>query len=320
MTFWQEAKDGLGSLRERVWPPVEAPIEPRMLHHPEGAIAVGWYGVATLLILFHRATVEDWWVYCLINLCLITATVLVGQYVIRCASRTGMWLRLSQAVVLILSAFSETGYIIDGISPHGVDDVLIELDRWLFLGNDPTVLLGSLAHPAVVEILQLTYATYYFLPVALGATLIRKDKLRQFELTAAAICLAFYLSYFGYFLVPAVGPRFTIDHAAPLTGLWGFTSIYHVLNSLEPTKKDCFPSGHTLVTLVVLYHAFRYERRVFWWILPLGLGIFVSTVYLRYHYVVDILAAWVLFPIIVWATPRVVDGWHRLTDRVPAPS
>ena len=54
--------------------------------------------------------------------------------------------------------------------------------------------------------------------------------------------------------------------------------------------RDCFPSGHTEIALVVLLYAWRFERRYFCGLLPaVGLLLF-STVYLRYHYVVDVLA------------------------------
>jgi hypothetical protein len=36
--------------------------------------------------------------------------------------------------------------------------------------------------------------------------------------------------------------------------------------------------------------AYRFERRLFWRLLPISIGLIFSTVYLRYHYVMDLAA------------------------------
>jgi membrane-associated phospholipid phosphatase len=61
----------------------------------------------------------------------------------------------------------------------------------------------------------------------------------------------------------------------------------------------------------VLYYARTFHRKVFWWLLPLGTGVIVSTVYLRYHYVIDVVAgALVAVAIVMIAKPlhRVLGG------------
>jgi membrane-associated phospholipid phosphatase len=120
--------------------------------------------------------------------------------------------------------------------------------------------------------------------------------------------LGFYLSYLGYIAVPAIGPRFlpSIVEAqrTSLTGLLFFQPVRRMLDSAEGITRDCFPSGHTELTLLVLYYARKFHRCTFWWLLPFGIGIVLSTVYLRYHYFVDVVAgALVAVAIVVIATP-----------------
>jgi membrane-associated phospholipid phosphatase len=62
------------------------------------------------------------------------------------------------------------------------------------------------------------------------------------------------------------------------------------LNVLESNKRDCFPSGHTMVVLAVLIEAARRSRKTFLWFLPFAVGLLMATVYCRYHYVADVLA------------------------------
>jgi membrane-associated phospholipid phosphatase len=77
---------------------------------------------------------------------------------------------------------------------------------------------------------------------------------------------------------------------AELQGLFVFGPLHEFLNTLEGIKRDAFPSGHTGIALTVLYLSWRYDRRLFMLFLPCTLSLIFSTVYLRYHYVVDVLA------------------------------
>ena len=72
-----------------------------------------------------------------------------------------------------------------------------------------------------------------------------------------------------------------------------------------------FPSLHAGIALVVLVFAWRDNRRLFWLLLPIALGIWASTLYLRYHYVVDLLAGWVLALGCCWLAPRLNQARRR---------
>jgi membrane-associated phospholipid phosphatase len=95
-----------------------------------------------------------------------------------------------------------------------------------------------------------------------------------------------------------VGPRFFLfGDTGPLSGV-----IAPWLESLMRTPtfmRDCFPSGHTSTTLLVLIYAFINARRFFWGMLPVALGLFLATLAGRFHYGVDLLCA-VPLTLAVW--------------------
>lgn len=95
----------------------------------------------------------------------------------------------------------------------------------------------------------------------------------------------------GYILFPALGPRYTMLHLhnVELKGVYFFEKISYILNSIEGIKRDAFPSGHTAITLLVLHLAYKFERRLFYIYSPVAALLIFSTVYCRYHYVVDVL-------------------------------
>jgi membrane-associated phospholipid phosphatase len=76
----------------------------------------------------------------------------------------------------------------------------------------------------------------------------------------------------------------------------------------EHNPTDAFPSGHAAVALLCLFRARRVSARLAWCYVPLVAGIIFSTVYLHYHYVVDVLGGAVLACAGAWLGPR-LEPW-----------
>jgi membrane-associated phospholipid phosphatase len=204
------------------------------------------------------------------------------------------------------------------------DYLLIATDRALF-GVDVTVWLQQFVRPAISDTLFVFYSTYYFLALILGFVLWRADHAtaRRFIFT---LMVCYYVSYAGYFLLPALGPRFAQAQAytASITISPVSRTISDTINQLEKTKFDVFPSGHTLISVAVLLVAWKRARRAFWFFLPVATGLIMATVYCRYHYVADVLAGIACAVIAVPVGDRVYDAWMEREEtagaQVPAVS
>jgi membrane-associated phospholipid phosphatase len=131
------------------------------------------------------------------------------------------------------------------------------------------------------------------------------------------IVFGFYFSYLTYFFVPAIGPRFTLDHlqTGPVTGLWLTDGIRHTLNTLENVQRDAFPSGHTEITLLTMFFAWRYSKAFFWILSIVGSSLVVSTVFLRYHYVIDVIAGILLTGIVILLAEPLYNFLKRWSNR-----
>lgn len=200
-----------------------------------------------------------------------------------------------RAIILgpfILLLFSSLGYLIHYISIDDRHWYLLIWDRRIF-GGDPVRQIHEFGVPWLTDVLQVAYASYYFLPMALGVVLIRNQRWSELQLVLSAIAFGFFMSYLGYLLYPAKSPN------EILPGLWQDGSM--IADSLarwtrqsEILKRDAFPSGHTEITLLTLALAWKFQRKVFWVILPFGLGLCIATVYLGYHYLVDVVGGGLL--------------------------
>lgn len=194
----------------------------------------------------------------------------------------------------ILPVFRSLGYITHNIRPD-LDRYLIAIDFRIF-GANPTVWLERFAAPWFVDVLALAYSSYYFLPVILALCLHFDRRHHELEHLFLAITIGFFISYVGYLLVPAIGPRYTLSRlqTIPVRGRWIANQLLDFLSANEFNKRDCFPSGHTGITVIVLYYAHAFHRKLFAILLPVGILLILATVFLRLHYVIDVISGFVL--------------------------
>jgi membrane-associated phospholipid phosphatase len=227
----------------------------------------------------------------------------------------------------VLFVFKEIYLMVRPIHPVDYDWLFISIDHWLF-GVNPTQWAAQFAHPVLTEIFQIAYFSYYILFLMLGIELFRRHTIDEFDYGAFLVVYGFYLSYLGYFLLPAVGPRFTLHNYyaidRELPGLLLTTPMRNFINAgesissalpnaIQIVQRDVFPSGHTQLTLIVVYLGHLYHLKTRWIMTILGTLLIVSTIYLRYHYVVDLLGGAIFFLFTIWSGKKIQACWKWLT-------
>lgn len=204
--------------------------------------------------------------------------------------RVGRFINDFSPIFYIILIYQSLGDLSQYLRPD-VDPQLIRIDFFLF-GVHPTVWMERWIVPWLTGVLSVAYFSYFILPVRLVHTLYVKDSGRDFDLAVFVLLLGWYLSFVGYLLFPAIGPRYTLAHlqSVPLDGGFIADSVSQLINFVEGNKRDCMPSGHTAIALLVLFLSYRYARLLFYLFCPIVGALILSTVYLRYHYVIDIFA------------------------------
>jgi len=227
------------------------------------------------------------------------------------------WLRVWNQIFILPFNFFELHFLVHNVHPKDLDAVLLKIDHFMF-GVNPTIWLEKIQWAPLTEYLQLAYSSFYFLPLILFIILYRNNQMEKFDYFAFIIVFGFYLSYLGYFLVPALGPRFSLVdlHSHPLKGLWFTTHLQNLLNSLEGIQRDAFPSGHTAMTVLTMYFAAKFARKYFYVLLIVGNSLIFATVYLRYHYVIDVIAGFFLAWMVIVSGP-LVYRWLNSLQFIP---
>ncbi len=219
------------------------------------------------------------------------------------------------APFLVALVFYETLHdLTPFLRPNVVDATLISIDRRLF-GVDASVWMGQFGSPWLTHAMVFCYLSYFFAPAILASLIYWTGRRQLFRDFLVSLCVTTLLGYTGYLLVPAVGPYIyqgeLFPNRLPGGGLESNTSLISTIDALKGYARDCFPSLHTAHTTVVLAFAWRFSRRAFALYLPIALGLYVSTIYLRMHYVVDIAAGFVVAAIAIVVGPRLERWWHR---------
>jgi hypothetical protein len=186
------------------------------------------------------------------------------------------------------------------------DEALARLDGVLF-GVTPDLWRTGINHPILVELCAYGYVSYFLFGLLLVASLYRKHGpgSRVFATVYSAVVVAFYLSYLGYWLYPAQGPRYIWkEHLEPLRGYALANYAFNTMDDVSLGFYDAFPSEHTMFSLIAGTIWWRYKRGMFRIMLPfLGLAV-AATVVLRYHWVTDVVVGAALAPLVLWVSER----------------
>jgi membrane-associated phospholipid phosphatase len=263
--------------------------------------ALAYVALLTVIVLAFRPVGTA--VYLLGHAAAAGLIVAVAAAHARWGGRAWTIARIWYIVPFVLCAFRELHYLVPQVhnfDDHRYDRILAGIDR-RWLGDVDGFFLGLLT-PGAADVLHLCYWSYYVSLAILGAALHRRGDWAKLDEYASVVLVSLLLSYLGYLVVPAVGPHHFYPTRPELLDGWLVGGWLHrTISALELRMPDAFPSGHTLMSLVLLFLARRHaSARAFWAVLPLAAGCILATMALRYHYVVDVVASFALFPGAVW--------------------
>lgn len=253
-----------------------------------------------------------------VGIMLITLTLAVLSHFY---SKYG-WVRVTRLILLagiVYMIYLNTQNYVKILNPYLYDQILIRWDRAIF-GKDLSRYFDGLRFPLLTEFLQLCYVVFFFLPMFHGVILFREKKITELNELYNQIIFGFLLSYLLYFIMPAIGPRFTLYDFNTLEldmpGVWltDYARIFinsgggappGTLNPAELVNRDCMPSGHTMLTLINMLLAYKFSTKHRWFFYIVGTGLIISTLYLRYHYGVDVVAGIAFAFISLYIEPKI---------------
>jgi len=219
--------------------------------------------------------------------------------------------------LIALAIYTNLHDTIHFVNPNDVQDWFLRADIWLF-GVEPTLWAQQFYRPWLTEILSFCYASYLPLTILLPLILYIKNRDLEARETLLGIVLCFYWGYLLYILFPTVPPRLWIAdlYTRDFEGGILLATQRAMVSISESSSRAAFPSLHTAITLLTLSYAFRFVRKLFWILLPLGISLLIATIYLRHHYVVDLFAGAPLALLAYRYSPAWEKNWERFREKL----
>ncbi len=312
-------------------------LDSRLLLGPDLIMALGFMLVVIGLAMFSPRPFSYWHASVMLPLGILAVLLVIA--LLRGLSQpersAGALLRSSGVLVadwlplvIAVLAYENIHDLTYVIRPDTVDSALRALDERL-LGVTPALAFDRITTPWLTELMSGAYALYFVYPAALLILVYRHGDLVRFREVGFALGLCLYLGLLGYVLVPAVGPRYAFGDAfvQPLVGPYLTAPAARAWNAIETIDRDCFPSLHTALTALALIYFVRMRRalpggRVLLAIIVLPIVLlWASTMYLRYHYGVDVLAGFLLAFFVSWLSPRLQERYRLfMLNRRPHPA
>ncbi len=196
---------------------------------------------------------------------------------------------------------------------NSLDPALIDLEQKIF-GFQPSLEWSHVwPWPWFHELMEFAYFSYYFLAVIFLVLVFRArgiprdlrwDAVRAFVRDLSAVML---ICYTFYTLFPAWGPKYFRAGYVDVGG-WIFTDIMRHIHDNGAILGAAFPSSHVAASFIPWWHTWRWFPRHRWWMTLLFVLLSMSTVYCRYHYVVDVAAGILLSMLLIYAMGRLGDS------------
>ncbi len=274
---------------------------------------------ALIVILFGRSL--DHWEFLFIGhaLSMVSVHLIIRFHGKFPRQRALDLLRHFYPILFYTAFYRETGILNRLFVRSYLDGFFASLDKALF-GYQPTAyLMRAFPYTWVSELFYASYFSYYVMIVGVGLALYFKSK-KAFFRYVSVVSFVFYICYLTYIFVPVIGGRafWASIEGLPQAELFNFYPLafpdsvqagpfFHIMDFIYvhfEAEGAAFPSSHVAVALCSLYFSWIYLPKIRQIHSVVVILLCISTVYCRYHYVVDVFAGVVTAVLLVYAGDR----------------
>jgi membrane-associated phospholipid phosphatase len=224
-------------------------------------------------------------------------------------------------LVILLMYYSLWGDATHLLVPHDRDGELIVLDQRLF-GFQASLAIQRFITPRRTAWMEFSYFFHVVnIPIVACFVYLCRPRPRFREMMSGLMVVSF-LGLLGYILVPAIGPMYTLHdlYTVPLSQPISLFNQQLEFMDFARIHRDVFPSMHVAISFLVWLYALRNSRPLFWILSPLILSLWVSTIYLRYHYLIDVVAGMFLAPASFLLANWLFGRFSNLALPIPIPA
>ena len=260
-----------------------------------------YFAIIELVIIFTKPSLFLDWNFILTRVIFVFAFIF--SLVIKNKISNNFFQLLQNILVFALMTFlyKETAMLNTLIFPK-IDEFLSNLDQNIFKFQPSIEFSKHFNSLFFSELFYFGYFCYYLLPlVVLG--ILYKFLPQKIEEFGFILISSFLLYYFIFIIIPAEGPQFYFtfpDNHIEAQGIFGNAIKLIQKNGEAPTA--AFPSSHVGISWIVIFWLYQNFRKSVKYFLPFVILLMFSTVYIKAHYFVDVVAGFLTAPIVFFLT------------------
>lgn len=260
-----------------------------------------YFAIIELVIIFTKPSLFLDWNFILTRIIFVFAFIF--SLVIKNKISNNFFQLLQNILVFALMTFlyKETAMLNTLIFPK-IDEFISNLDQNIF-NSQPSIEFSKHFNSLFFsELFYFGYFCYYLLPLVVFGVLYKflPQKIEEFGFI---LITSFLLYYFIFIIIPAEGPQFYFtfpDNYIEAQGIFGNLVKLIQKNGEAPTA--AFPSSHVGISWIVIFWLYQNFRKSVKYFLPFVILLMFSTVYIKAHYFVDVVAGFLTAPIVFFLT------------------
>ncbi len=222
--------------------------------------------------------------------------IMVRAGLIRPASLWGSLIYRASLVLPVALSYFQLRHILPAATTRSADAAILQFDLWLF-GFEPSIQWDALVTPITIEWFSFFYFSYFILlPLFVFAFLFFVKDRSLIARFSFGVFATFCTAHLVYILVPGYGPYKHLEgtfHHQIAGGIF-WNAVWDTVQA-GGAMKDIFPSLHTAVPTYFTLFAFHHRKHlIFKLIFPIlaffASQIILATMFLRWHWLLDIFA------------------------------
>jgi len=262
--------------------------------------------IGLLIIPFHR-DVANWWQYPLIHTAIAIFILEFLRFHSKKSCKVLDFIRTFYPFIGLSFAWAELDNLVTILFSYWANNFVVNLDKMIF-GVHPTVWVESIFSPVLTEVMNFFYASYYFFIPIGGFTLFFKGRQKDVLDFMFLVFLSYCTSFVLFLFFPAEGAWIILKHLHTVEPEGGFfLKLNQFMQANGSIRGGAFPSSHVSGAFIVTWATFRFQKKLGFVLLPLAIGIAISTTYCRYHHAVDPIAGAILGTILYFVGSAIIN-------------
>jgi membrane-associated phospholipid phosphatase len=202
-------------------------------------------------------------------------------------------------LALLVFWYTET-FFLQGVIFGYIDPYLVRWESFLF-GIQPSLTFSKLLPQLwFSELLYFGYFSFYLI-IFLVCFIIYITNRSIYNEALYTLLFSFYIFYIVFAFVPSMGPHYWFNISwSEIPGGYFFSKAVRLAQDIGEKPTGAFPSSHVGISVLLLCLCYLYIRRWFWIFLPVVICLCAATVYIKAHYLIDVISGLICAPVLLW--------------------